>query len=186
MDKTGGRHIQMDVTVRECTLNDLLLLRELSYKTYNETFRHMNTPPNMKAYLEKAFNIGKLRDELANSNSLFYFLYTEKELAGYLKLNEYEAQTDINDPQSIEIERIYVAKEFQGKSLGRALMNKAVATAKDREKSYLWLGVWEKNQKGIQFYEKNGFYIIGTHPFLMGEEEQTDFILRKDLKINEQ
>ncbi|TEB07543.1 Protease synthase and sporulation negative regulatory protein PAI 1 [Pelotomaculum schinkii] len=100
----------MKHTIRECTLDDIHILREFSYKTYNETFRHMNTPSNMKAYLEKAFDINKLRDELLNSSSLFYFLYADEELAGYFKLNEYAAQTDINDPQSIEIERIYVTK----------------------------------------------------------------------------
>lgn len=150
-------------------------------KTYSETFRNMNTLFNMKTYLEQAFEINKLRDELSNSSSLFYFLYVDEELAGYLKLNEYEAQTDLNDPQSIEIERIYVTKEFQGKGLGRILLNKAIDTANIRKKSYIWLGVRERNDKAISFYKKNGFYVIGNHPFFMGEEEQTDFIMRKDL-----
>ncbi|WP_238446290.1 GNAT family N-acetyltransferase [Desulforamulus ruminis] len=141
----------------------------------------MNTLFNMKTYLEQAFEINKLRDELSNSSSLFYFLYVDEELAGYLKLNEYEAQTDLNDPQSIEIERIYVTKEFQGKGLGRILLNKAIDTANIRKKSYIWLGVRERNDKAISFYKKNGFYVIGNHPFFMGEEEQTDFIMRKDL-----
>jgi len=50
-----------------------------------------------------------------------------------------------------------------------------------RKKSYVWLGVWEKNDKAILFYRKNGFYEVGTHFFFMGEEKQTDFIMRKDL-----
>ena len=141
----------------------------------------MNTPSNMRAYLEKAFDISKLRDELSNSGSLFYFLYAYEELAGYIKLNEYTAQTDIHDPQSIEIERIYVTKEFQGKGLGGILLNKAIDIANTRKKSYIWLGVWEKNDKALLFYKRNGFYFIDKHSFFMGEEEQTDFILRKDL-----
>jgi diamine N-acetyltransferase len=175
----------MELTMKICTIDDLPLLREISYKTYDETFRHMNTSSNMEAYLEQAFNIGKMHDELSNSDSLFYLLYADEELAGYLKLNEYEAQTDINDSQSIEVERIYVAKEFQGRGLGKVLMNKAINFSHNQGKSYIWLGVWEKNDKGIQFYKKNGFYEIGKHPFIMGDEEQTDFILRKDLKSNE-
>ena len=171
----------MRLTIKECTPDDIHILYQFSYKTYNETFRHMNTPSNMKSYLEQAFDINKLRDELSNSSSLFYFLYADEELAGYLKLNEYEAQTDLNDPQSTEIERIYVTKEFQGSGLGRILLNKAIDIASIRKKSYIWLGVWEKNDKAISFYKKNGFYVIGNHPFFMGEEEQTDFIMRKDL-----
>jgi len=141
----------------------------------------MNTPSNMVAYLEQSFNINKLCGELSNSDSFFYFLYSNGELAGYLKLNESPSQTDINDIQSLEIERIYVAKEFQGEGLGRILMNKAISIASTRKKSYVWLGVWEKNEKAILFYQKNDFYKVGTHSFFMGEEEQTDFVMRKNL-----
>jgi ribosomal protein S18 acetylase RimI-like enzyme len=136
----------------------------------------------MKEYLKEAFDINKLREELLNPDSSFYFLYADGELAGYLKLNEGMAQTDIHDPASLEIERIYVAKEYQGKGLGSVLINKAINMANTRNKTYIWLGVWEKNKKALGFYQKNGFYPIGTHSFFMGPEEQTDFVLRKDLK----
>jgi len=171
----------MKLTIREGTIDDLLILREFSYRTYNETFSHMNTTSNMKSYLEQAFDISKLRDELSNRSSLFYFLYVDEELAGYLKLNECIAQTDINDLQSIEIERIYVAKEFHGKGVGSILLNKAIDIANIRKKLYIWLGVWEKNDKALLFYKRNGFYFIDKHSFFMGEDEQTDFIMRKDL-----
>ena len=171
----------MKLNMRKCTIDDLLVLREFSYNTYNDTFSYMNTPSNMEAYLEQAFDISKLRDELLNSNSLFYFLYANEELAGYLKLNEYIEQSDINDPESIEIERIYVAKEFHGKGLGSILLNKAIDIASIQKKSYIRLGVWEKNHKALLFYKRNGFYIIGKHSFFMGDDEQTDLIMRKDL-----
>jgi diamine N-acetyltransferase len=174
----------MKLIFRECVIDDLVTLRELSCKTYSDTFEHMNTPSNMKAYLEQAYDIGKLRGELSNINSTFYFLYNDEKLSGYLKLNEHKAQTDIYDPQSLEIERIYVTKEFQGRGLGSVLMNKAIDIANIQEKSYIWLGVWEKNDKAILFYKKNGFYVIGKHSFFMGEEEQTDFIMRKDLILS--
>jgi len=171
----------MALTLRECVTSDLVTLRELSCKTFSDTFGHMNTPANMKAYIGHAYDISKLRDELSNSNSTFYFLLTDGELSGYLKLNEYKAQTDIYDPLSLEVERIYIAKEFLGRGLGSVLIDKAIDVANIRKKSYVWLGVWEKNEKAIIFYKRNGFYVIGKHSFFMGEEEQTDFIMRKDL-----
>lgn len=174
----------MPLVFRECVMDDLVTLQEISYKTYSDTFGHMNKPTNMRAYLEQAFNIDKLRNELSNPNSSFYFLYSDDKLLGYLKLNEYKAQTDIYDPQSLEIERIYVLKEFQGIGLGSFLIEKAIEIANARKKSYVWLGVWEKNHKAISFYKKHGFYVIGQHPFFMGEEEQTDFIMRKDLTVS--
>ena len=171
----------MEFTFRPCVLEDALILRDFSIKTFSETFSHLNTPETMKAYLDESFNINKIRGELLNVNSHFYFLCSDGKLAGYLKLNNYPAQTDINDQQSLEIERIYVAKEFQGEGFGRLLMEKAIDIAKMQKKSYLWLGVWEKNEKAIGFYEKSGFSAVGTHSFIMGEEEQTDFVMRRNL-----
>lgn len=173
----------MKLTMRECKIEDLSLLHDVSCQTYKDTFELYNTETNMKAYLEQAYNIEKLCGELSNSNSAFYFIYADEKLAGYLKLNEFKAQTDINDPQALEIERIYVTKEFQGKGLGSILINKALDIAITKVRSYIWLGVWENNKKAISFYEKNGFYRIGEHSFYMGDDEQTDFIMRKDLVL---
>ena len=173
----------MSLFLRSCTSGDIDALRELSIKTYYETFAYLNTPEDMQAYLDEAFEITKLRHELADPNSLFFFLYFNGVLAGYLKLNEAPSQTDINDGSSLEIERIYVASEFQGEGFGRYLMEQAIAIATEHKKKYAWLGVWEKNEKAIRFYKKNGFYEIGTHTFVMGEDVQTDYIMRKDLQI---
>ena len=172
----------MAVSFRECTLEDLEILQAFSRRLFFETFADMNTPENMAVYLDKAFAAEKIRAELSDENSVFYFLYRGGKLAGYLKLNEAPAQTDIHDEQSLESERIYVSKEFQGEGLGRCLMEKAVSTAIRRKKKYVWLGVWEKNEKALRFYKRNGFYQIGTHSFVMGDDEQTDYIMRKDLE----
>lgn len=172
----------MDTVLVKCTANDIDELRELSIRTYFETFAHLNTPEDMDAYLKDAFDRNKLIGELSNANSEFYFLYFNDKLAGYLKLNEAPSQTDINDEASLEIERIYVSGEFQGEGLGRYLMEQALRMAAERKKQFAWLGVWEKNEKAIRFYTRNGFYEIGTHKFVMGEDVQTDYIMRKDLR----
>ena len=171
----------MEKYLKKCTIEDFDVLRELCIRTFYETFAHLNTVEDMQAYLDEAFEINKLRGELNNPDSDFFFLYFNDTLAGYLKLNEAPSQTDINDSSALEIERIYVASEFQGEGLGRYLMEQAIAIATERKKKYAWLGVWEKNEKAICFYMKNGFYEIGTHTFVMGEDVQTDYVMRKDL-----
>jgi diamine N-acetyltransferase len=171
----------MNIILRKCTLDDFDVLRELSIRTYYETFTHLNTAEDMEEYLKDAFNVDKLRSELNDMNTELYSLYYNEKLAGYLKLNEAPSQTDINDKASLEIERIYISSEFQGEGLGGYLMEQAINMAIERNKKYAWLGVWEKNEKAIHFYKKNGFYEIGTHSFVMVNDVQTDFIMRKDL-----
>lgn len=172
----------MNLKFTKCTINDLDTLREFSAKTFIDTFESTNSEENMNEYLAKAFTNDKLRDELLNEESAFYFLYNDGVLAGYIKLNEGNAQSDINDPHSIELERIYVAKEFHSMGLGKVLMNKAFEFAVEKEKNHMWLGVWEHNDKAISFYKKHGFAVTGQHSFFMGDDEQLDYIMRKDLK----
>jgi diamine N-acetyltransferase len=171
----------MTINIKKCTLEDLHILQEISYETFNETFNHQNSPENMNAYLGKAFNLNQLEKELSNSSSEFFFIYFNSEVAGYLKINTNDAQTEKLGNESLEIERIYIKNKFQKKGLGKYLINKAIKIAVERNKKKIWLGVWEKNEKAICFYKKIGFVQTDTHSFYMGNEEQTDFIMTKPL-----
>ncbi|WP_413306157.1 GNAT family N-acetyltransferase [Bacillus sp. 1P10SD] len=171
----------MTITIRSCTLEDLHILQEISYETFNETFKHQNSPENMNAYLEKAFNVKKLEKELSNHSSHFFFVYFNNEVAGYLKVNTNDAQSEDMGDESLEIERIYIKSHFQKHGLGKYLLNQAMELAMECNKKKIWLGVWEKNENAIAFYKKMGFVQTGAHSFYMGDEEQTDFIMTKTL-----
>ncbi|MFJ7849188.1 GNAT family N-acetyltransferase [Peribacillus sp. NPDC097206] len=172
----------MTIHIRKCTLEDLPLLQEIGRETFNETFKDLNSPENMKVYLEGAFNLNQLETELFNPSSEFFFIYCQTEIAGYLKVNVDEAQTEKEGDESLEIERIYIRKEFQGQRLGHHLINKGIEMAKDQSKKKIWLGVWEKNEGAIKFYGKMGFTQTGKHSFHMGDEKQTDLVMTKILR----
>jgi ribosomal protein S18 acetylase RimI-like enzyme len=157
------------------------VLQELSVQTYYDTFKKTSDRKDMQQYLDTAFPTRKLMDELKNPNCLFYLAYWDSELVGYMKLNLEEAQTDVKDPDALEIERFYVLKWFQRNKIGSRMMEKALEVAKEYKKSYLWLGVWEHNHKAQRFYQHAGFRVIGQHPFQMGSKMETDLLMRKDL-----
>jgi diamine N-acetyltransferase len=172
----------MTIKIKKCTLEDSRKLQEISYETFNDTFKDQNSPENMNGYLERAFNLKQLEKELSNISSQFFFVYFNNEVAGYLKVNTNDAQSEEMGDESLEIERIYVKKEFQKHGLGKYLLNKAIEMAMERNKQKIWLGVWEKNENAVAFYKKMGFVQTGAHSFYMGDEEQTDFIMTKTLK----
>ncbi|WP_010496967.1 GNAT family N-acetyltransferase [Paenibacillus elgii] len=171
----------MTITIKKCTLEDLRKLQEISYETFDETFKDQNSPENMNAYLERAFTLNQLEKELSNSSSQFFFVYVDHEVAGYLKVNVNDAQSEEMGDESLEIERIYIKKNFQKHGLGKYLLNQAIEIAMECNKKQIWLGVWERNENAIAFYEKMGFVQTGTHSFYMGDEEQIDFIMTKTL-----
>lgn len=172
----------MTIRIKKCTFEDLQTLQEISIETFNATFKDQNSPENMKAYLKKAFNLKQLEKELSNIFSQFYFIYFNNEVAGYLKVNTNDAQSEEMGEESLEIERIYIRNKFQRHGLGKYLLTKAIEIAKEQNKNKIWLGVWEKNENAIGFYKKMGFVQTGTHSFYMGDEEQMDFVMIKTLK----
>jgi diamine N-acetyltransferase len=171
----------MTIKLKQCNLGDLHRIQDISYETFNETFKDQNSPENMNAYLEKAFNLDQLEKELSTISSQFFFVYFHDEVAGYLKVNINDAQTEKMGSDSLEIERIYIKNKFQKHGLGKVLLNKAIEVAEERNKNKIWLGVWEKNENAIAFYKKMGFVQTGAHAFYMGDEKQTDFIMTKIL-----
>ncbi|ANY69501.1 GNAT family N-acetyltransferase [Paenibacillus sp. BIHB 4019] len=171
----------MTIKIIKCTIEDLRLLQEVSMETFIDTFSNQNSPENMQAYLEKAFNFNQLEKELCNSSSEFFFIYSNEQIAGYLKLNTDGAQTESMGDDSLEIERIYIRKKLHKQGLGKLLINKAMHLAIERNKGSIWLGVWEKNEGAIAFYKKIGFVQTGAHSFYMGDEEQIDLIMTKSL-----
>lgn len=172
----------MKINITKCTLEDSRKLQEIGYKTFKETFEDQNSLDNMKAYLKEAFNIKQVESELSNPSSHFFFVSINDEVAGYLKINTGEAQSEEMDDDSLKIERIYIINKFQKHGLGKYLFNKALDIAIKENKKKIWLGVWEKNKNAISFYKRLGFVQTGAHSFFMGNEEQTDLIMVKRLQ----
>ena len=136
------------------SINDIDKLREIGKMTFAETFSSDNSEENMMEYLENGFSTEKLKTELTDKNAEFYFAEFDGKVIGYLKVNVGQSQTEIKIKNALEIERIYVLKEFHGKKVGQILYGKAIELAKEKNVEYVWLGVWEQNPRAIRFYEK--------------------------------
>lgn len=171
------------IQIQKISSNNVVQLQEIGRQTFYETFAATNSEENMAAYLKEGFATEKLTTELENPYSEFYFASLENHVIGYLKLNFGPAQTELKDTNAVEIERIYVLQEFHGKKIGQLLYDKAMGVAKEKNASYVWLGVWEKNHRAIQFYTKNGFVAFDQHVFVLGDEEQTDIMMKLLLEI---
>ncbi len=171
----------MALTIRKAQESDAELICELSKKTFIETFASVNTEEDMKKYIQENFTIEEVRRELNNADSLFFIAYSDEEAAAYMKLNVGTAQTEAQGEESMELQRIYVLKAHKGKHIGSQLIQVAEDEVAKREFSYLWLGVWEHNEAALGFYTHLGFKRFSEHIFTLGEDAQTDFLLRKQI-----
>lgn len=168
--------------IKKIGLSEIEELQKIGKQTFSETFSDVNSEENMNEYLEDKFSVQKLTSELTNPNSEFYFAYTDDKILGYLKVNFAESQTELKDKSALEIERIYVLKESHGHKIGQILYDKAVEIARNYDLNYIWLGVWEENHRALNFYKKNGFVEFDKHIFRLGDDEQTDLLMKLTLK----
>jgi ribosomal protein S18 acetylase RimI-like enzyme len=167
------------ISIQPVRQEDLHTLQSISRETFYETFAASNTEADMQKYLEENLGTERLGAELQHPDSLFYIAWDGAEPIGYLKLNLTTAQTELQDPNAVEIERIYVTSGYQGQKIGQLLYEFAVSVARERHKAYIWLAVWEENHKAIGFYTRQGFVAFDKHIFKLGDDEQKDIMMKK-------
>jgi ribosomal protein S18 acetylase RimI-like enzyme len=169
--------MRQNLQIRKATIEDTDLLQTIGAKTFIETYGDQNTPENLKKYLEEKFNKKQISDEFQTPKTIFLLVELENEIIGYAKMRVNLVENP--DMMSLEIERIYISKIYHGQKYGAELMQKCIEVALENNYESLWLGVWEHNPKAIKFYQKWGFEVFGTHIFHLGDDAQTDFLMKK-------
>ncbi|NUQ23673.1 MAG: GNAT family N-acetyltransferase [Saprospiraceae bacterium] len=171
----------LPVELVKANLSDIPQLQQIAIQTFVDTYAAFNTEENMRRHLENAFNEAQLTAELLNPDSEYHLALKDGQVVGFIKTNIWPSQTDENWKDGLELERIYVLQSHQGRHIGQVLINKALDLTREKGLPYLWLGVWMKNEKAIAFYEKMGFVKAGTHTFVLGGEDQSDYIMTKNV-----
>jgi ribosomal protein S18 acetylase RimI-like enzyme len=171
----------MDFHVRYATKEDAVLIADLSRQTFYDTFAADNSEADMAKFLSSQFTRGRLMLEVGARDNVFLLVYHLNKVAGYVKLREGKKPEILKDKQLLEIARLYVVKDYIGKGVGKLLMQESIAIAREKGKDIIWLGVWEKNQRAINFYSSWGFEKFGECDFLLGDDMQRDWLMKKEL-----
>ena len=168
--------------IRKVEKADVEVLAKIAKQTFRETFAHGNTEEQLQECFEEAYNLRVLSTELEDPDSETYFIMHEEEIAGFLKVNWGNAQTERELENAFEIQRLYVLQTYQGFGLGKQLFEFALEHAEKNGFSWAWLGVWEHNTKAQAFYNRYGFEKFSQHRFLVGQKVDTDWLLKKKLR----
>jgi len=170
-----------EISIKLADINDAETIADISRQTFYETFAPFNTDKDMEIFLKEQFTRLSLIAEVGVSFNTFYLAYTEENAVGYCKLRERDNPKELNGLKSLEIARIYATAMMVGKGVGSSMMRYAVDVAVQKQKQVIWLAVWEKNQRAIDFYTKWGFEIFGKQIFVLGTDLQKDWLMKKML-----
>ncbi len=168
--------------IKVACANDAVILSKLGKSTFLETYARYNTEKNLQKHIRASFSKKSIIEQLGDDGNFFLIASQLNEEVGYAKLKENNKPFHDKSLNAVELERIYVLKKFQGAGIGETLLDKCLAFAKLRKYPVMWLGVWEKNLSAIKFYQKQGFVVFGSHEFVLGDEPQSDYLMKKDLR----
>ncbi len=173
----------MEIKIRRLTADDAAVLAEIARQTFYDTFTGTCTEEDMQDFMQQYFNLQQVQAELADENDYYFFAEIAGRTVGYLRIMEdYSNFSVIKKWKALELKRIYVISEFQGKGIAQALMDFTINYARENKYEVVWLGVWEHNARAKNFYAKYGFEDSGhTHDFPIGNTPQTDNWLWKFL-----
>ncbi len=171
----------MHVVIRQADGNDLELIQHFGTKTFRDSFEKFNTPENMKLYLEKSFSTEQIRNELSEPGTEFHLAFIGQQIVGYTKMRLNKKIEGLEVDAALEIERIYVDREFHGKQVGKLLLDKCIQIARSNGMKAVCMGVWEHNPRAAAFYRKWGFEKFSTHVFMLGDDAQNDWLMAKKL-----
>ena len=171
------------IEIRPIQFSELPILRKIAIDTYWDTFASSTTEENNQNFVDEAYTLEQFAKELNEPNSQYYLAWEGTEAAGYLRLrlsNEVEHELGTN---TIELQRLYIHPNHQGKKIGSLLMETALNYALANKFDWIWLGVWEYNFRAQAFYKKYGFEKFSQHVFQVGDDPQIDWLLKKKLTL---
>ncbi|MFT3705722.1 MAG: GNAT family N-acetyltransferase [Agriterribacter sp.] len=170
------------IYIRKATHEDRDIIVDLGKKTFVETYSEVTNNAALEAYVQKRFSPEIISVELDNPYAWFYIAFAEGTPVAFTKLRSDRKAKGLEHNNVIEIERIYVLKEYQGVKVGWEMMKKCKEIAAQDKYDVIWLQVWQRNNKAIQFYQKAGFVIYETTTFSYSQDiKQEDFLMRYNL-----
>jgi diamine N-acetyltransferase len=156
------------ITIYKATAADAAMLTQLARDIYQEHYLHLWYPGGADWYMnEYAYAAHKIAAELTGPLAEYFIAADDDQLLGYMKLNTVAALGE--NPNALEVERIYLYKNAAGKGIGKQLMALALQRAKELKKEILFLKAMNSSLDAIAFYQKLGYTICGSLQLPMPE-----------------
>jgi GNAT superfamily N-acetyltransferase len=173
----GSALLPNGLIIRPASELDAEALSKFAELSFRDAFGRDNTASDMEHYISTAFSREKQRAQIINPAGTVLLAESGGNIVGYAQLCFSTAPAVIESDAAIELQRFYVAREWHGAGLASHLMERAIAVARERGATSLWLGVWERNARAIAFYGKHDFVDVGSQSFTLGSDNQTDRIM---------
>ncbi|MBX2829482.1 MAG: GNAT family N-acetyltransferase [Flavobacteriaceae bacterium] len=170
------------IEIKKATEKDAEILALLGTITYSESHSHfIDNKADLDAYLNKAFAVSNIQDELNNSNNAFFIIYSNKLPVGYAKLVLNSGHNDKPSNHACKLDKIYILQHFIPLKIGQQFLTFLEAFVMEQSLDTIWLSVYTENKRAIRFYERNGYIEAGKMTFSVNDTPYENLILDKTL-----
>jgi diamine N-acetyltransferase len=167
--------------IRRAHPGDAAALSVFARRVFEDTFSADNDPADMAAYLDSAFSPERQSQEIAHVSRVVLLAESAGELVAYASVCNAVPNACAGGMHPVELERFYVDRAWHGRGIAARLMQEVLTQATAWGGDVLWLGVWERNPRAIQFYRKQGFNDVGAATFRLGSDIQNDRVMARQL-----
>jgi ribosomal protein S18 acetylase RimI-like enzyme len=157
------------VKIKLANESDAEVIASLGSVTFTETFGDLFPKPELEDYLIKTFSVAKIHTRLKKPNNIYWVAYVDETPAGYAKIKLNSRIDEIRCERQIQLQKIYVLKEYLDKKIGLALLSEIMANSEIISGTLIWLVVLHTNERAIWFYEKSGFRKFSEHFHQIGK-----------------
>lgn len=138
----------MNLIIRKALEKDLEKISEILTKTWDKTYKSILPPEVINHIKSNWHNKENLKKQLNSNSILFNMIEIDNVSIGIITVK-------IKD-KHFHISRLYILPEFQGKGIGKYVINQLIDKYKIDK---ITLDVEVSNQNAINFYKNLGFNI---------------------------
>jgi ribosomal protein S18 acetylase RimI-like enzyme len=171
----------MPITIRRAVPGDAAELHTLAARTFELACPPGTLRADIDAFLARHLSAARFEEYLKDPDRVLLLAESDRTPVGYAML----IRGPIADPDvaalvdartSIELSKVYVLAESHGSGIAARLMSATLDAAAETGAVSCWLGVNQQNVRAAKFYTKNGFAVVGTKRFLVGEQWHDDHV----------
>ncbi|GMN13961.1 GNAT family N-acetyltransferase [Altererythrobacter sp. MTPC7] len=175
--------------LRPASLEDTSALARLGRESFCAAFAHLYRQADLDAFLQQVYSEDAVAEEIADEHCIHRLAWEHSgregtetagqrgRLLGFVKLRHpswYAEHSDAADP--IALGQLYTQPDATGRGIGAALMDWAIAEARQRGHDAIQLSVWSENYGAQRFYHRYGFGKIADIDFHVGDHVDHEFL----------
>jgi ribosomal protein S18 acetylase RimI-like enzyme len=161
--------------IRTATINDIPLIQRLTDEIWRPTYKDLLTPEQLEYMIALIYSTTSLTNQMTEKQHEFVILYDDQRPIGF-------ASYSITDEAGVyKLQKIYLHGDYQGKGVGKLLLEHVIGRVKAANATILELDV-KRDNKARFFYEKQGFTVLKEKDTDIGNGYwMTDYVMRKPL-----